>query len=191
MALKITGVKQTIKKLRNAAARHEIKVTEAYRNFVWTVFEDVVRHTPQWSGNLASNWRLEVGHGAQGFGGYLQRPGYGENLGRGLKSAHSVPYYAGHPAAVSESLSEAQAALSAIRWNSVIHVVNYAPYGEDVEAGRGPNWRKLRDVNKFSGANVPAHGVAMVQYAITKYSKFTYRNAAYGGILKANNKAFV
>lgn len=182
MALKITGLEQTIKKLRNAAARHEIKVTEAYRNFVWTVFEDVVRHTPQWSGNLASNWRLEVGGAWVGHGGYRQHPHYAEE-GRKL---HLPPLYAGHPAATTSALEWAAPAILRVRWNSIVRVVNYSPYAEDVEAGIGPDDSAIRETNKHRGPNVPAHGIAMVEYAITKYGKYTYRNLAYAGKLQRN-----
>ena len=185
-SLKITGIEQTILKLRNAAKRHELTVTQAYKNFVWTVFRDVVEHTPQWSGNLATNWRIEVGTAWLGHGVYSQHPSYSED-GKGLGKAK----FAGHPDAVQAAIESEADSLSRIRYNSKVRIVNYTPYAEEVENGVGPETENesvsmIRAVNLFSGPNVPAHGVAMVEYAIMKYGKYKYRNAAYTGTMFNN-----
>lgn len=173
----ITGIEQTIKKLRNAAERHELTVTRAYQNFIRTVFTDIVQHTPQWSGNLASNWRIEVGRYWQGRVRYDQLSTYKND---GSYKSINEPFSAGLNPAVDDALLEAEYSIQNIKWNSRIRIVNYTPYAEDVEVGLPPeDSGGFRDKNLFHGPNVPAHGIAMVAYAEMKYQKLKYRNFGY------------
>ena len=207
--LEIKGIQDTIKKLQNAAVAYQISVTEAKKNLAWTIFRDLVEHTPQWSGNLASNWYIEVGGAYSGTSHYKRASMYAEKLPPG--KADPEPYSAGMDPAVSATLNRAlgeldldefaafkntrnygsltSGAVSRIRWNSTIRIVNTTPYAEDVEAGVAPEGTKgIRDVNLFHGPNVPAHGVAMVQYVQNKYGSRYYLRPAMGGVYNNNAK---
>ena len=39
----------------------EAEINTKYRKLVRKVFTDLVENSPQWSGNLASNWRIGSG----------------------------------------------------------------------------------------------------------------------------------
>ena len=178
----ITGIEQTIQKLRNASKRYEeLTVTKAYQNFVRTVFNDIVAHTPQWSGNLATNWRVEVGKAHQGHGGDSQISNYKTPA---EWTGNSQPYKAGDAPATFEAEDYNDANFDRIKWNSRVSIVNYAPYAAQVEAGIGPKNKAIRTENKFSGPFIPAHGVAMVAYAEMKYNNLKYRNFGYRGMLR-------
>jgi hypothetical protein len=203
--LKVTGLDTTLKKLQNAAKAYEISVTEAKKNFVWTVFRDIVVHTPQWSGNLAANWHVEVGGSSLGTSTYTQKDKHPPH-----KGSDFVPFRAGSDPAVSMALSRGYKVVNSmdtitygfgaftkqvphVKWNSLIRIVNTTPYAEEVEIGEGPQGEDgalaIRDVNKFHGPNVPAHGIAMVEYALMKYGKYHYLRPAMGGIFNNNAKS--
>ncbi len=201
--LKVTGLDTTLKKLQNAAKAYEISVTEAKKNFVWTVFRDIVVHTPQWSGNLAANWYIEVGNSSAGTSTYSQIASYKDDADYSFYKGVS-PFAAGMNPAVDSVLQRESSKLSQmdtihfgfgsftkqvphVRWNSKIRIVNTTGYAEEVEAGIAPpDTDGIRPENLYKGPNVPAHGVAMVEYAVMKYSKHTYLRPSMGGIFNNN-----
>jgi hypothetical protein len=194
--LEITGIDKAIADIKLLGEKHKLGVTQALKNLVMTVFEDIVIHTPQYSGNLVSNWRVEVGGAFQGASTYRKHPDY---TPPGTKwKPIDYPYAAGLSPGVSDALEFNAESIDRIRWNSKIRIVNNAPYAAEVEAGMGPprsdkeqtkfkdgaDRKPLRSVNLFSGPNIPAHGVAMVAYATMKYGSLKYRDLAVQGKLR-------
>ena len=156
-----------IAKLRKQEAKYKMGVTNRFRRLIYDILKDVSEHTPQWSGNLASNWVVEVGSAWQGFGGYDQFMFYG-HVDRGDE------VQAGHPSAVAISLARGKEKIEDIRWNSRVTIANHTPYAALVEQGEGPNGLKIREENRFSIPFANSHRIAMSEYAKAKYSSLGF-----------------
>lgn len=154
LAIKVSGLNQLLLKLDRHKLRVQKSIAKAKVDLATRVFTDVVEGSPQWSGNLAANWDIEVGASKAS---YSPIAGYSvTDWNKGDK------YEAGHPLAVSMAMSNL-GKLSEVKWNSKINVVNYTPYGPEVEAGNGPNGRPIRPENYVYGQ------IAMVAYAMMKH----------------------
>ena len=131
----------------------EAEINTKYRKLVRKVFTDLVENSPQWSGNLASNWRI-------GSGGYTQiaeydpQDWYTEN-----------PYQMADDPAVAMTLMREVPKLDSIIYKSPVRIFNPTPYAAEVEAGEGPG-RPIREVNKLAEYG----GVAMIGYVNQKYN---------------------
>jgi hypothetical protein len=151
----LTG-KQTFKaKLRRAVPTVEAKINAVHREVVRRIFTDLVLHSPQWSGNLASNWYV-------GSGSYRPTPGYSPgNWG------NANPYSMGSDPAVSTVLKREAGKIAKLSYRQPIKILNAAPYASEVEAGQGPNGNPIRELNKLEAYG----GVAMIGYADMKYNQ--------------------
>ena len=156
LTVKARNLEGFMAKLRKHKLLVQGQIASTKRRLVTDVFTDLVKGSPQWSGNLASNWTIEF-HGRQGS--YNQIPGYKEQ-----GWANDEPYKVGDDPAVSSTLARELAKIADIRWNSKVQLVNYAPYASEVEAGTGPNGRPIREENYKYGQ------IAMAAYVVTKYS---------------------
>lgn len=158
--LEIRGIDKAVQKLRGYARKMEGTAAASYRRFLRQIFTDAVEGSPQWSGNLASQWYIEFGSVK---GSYSPIPEY-------VEPVHSPylqdPYQMGDDPAVRETLARELPKLDKIRYNTKVTIKNYAPYASDVEAGDGPNGRPIREVNQLAAFG----GVAMVGYLELKYS---------------------
>jgi hypothetical protein len=135
-AFEITGLNALIDDVERQKLRVLGKITAGVRAVSAAVLTDVVKATPQYSGNLVLNWRIVFGPWTAN---YQPAPTYG---------VHSpAPYSRGQDPAVSEALSNELFKLDSARWNSKIKIVNAAPYAGEVEAGIGPNGHPIRDMN--------------------------------------------
>lgn len=141
-------------RLRAVMPTIEAEINTKYRKLVRKVFTDLVENSPQWSGNLASNWRIGSGGYAQ-ITGYNPQDWYKEN-----------PYQVGSDPAVAMTLMREVPKLDAITYKSPVRIFNPTPYAADVEAGQGPNGRPIREVNKLAEYG----GVAMIGYVNQKYN---------------------
>ena len=65
LKIKAKNIDGFIAKLRKHQLIVEGQVTETKRRLVRDIFTDLVEGSPQWSGNLASNWYIEF-HGNAG-----------------------------------------------------------------------------------------------------------------------------
>ena len=157
LKLKAKNIDGFIAKLKKHQLLVEGQVTETKRRLVRDIFTDLVQGSPQWSGNLASNWYIEF-HG--NTGGYKKIRDY-----RVRDWRRDDPYYAGADPAVTKTLNRELPKTAGIRWNSKIQIVNYAPYAASVEMGVGPGGRPIRDVNYKHGQ------IAMAGYVVAKYSQ--------------------
>ena len=54
------GVDRFLDEITALHASFNESVSKAYRSWVRFIFNDIVELTPQWSGNLASNWRISL-----------------------------------------------------------------------------------------------------------------------------------
>lgn len=155
LKLKPIGVDSFIKKLRQQEVSLKTKVAIAKRKLIKDVFTDLVSGSPQWSGNLATNWYIEFS-GTKGS--YKPDANYKPD---DYKS--SDRFIVGDDPAVTDTLNRELSKLPHIGWNTDVTIVNYTPYAEEVESGKGPGWKAIRKENLKYGQ------IAMVGYVMTKY----------------------
>ncbi len=146
------GIDKSLARIAKQKNKLATTVTQAKQNLVTAAFEDVVRLTPQFSGNLASNWKIEI-HGVPA--GYKRIANYR------VRDWRKVPkrYKMGDDPAVSRSNKEL-AKVSAIRWNSRVSIVNRTPYAQEIQDAPAST---IRSVNLVNGE------VAMANYVRMKY----------------------
>ena len=156
--LKVTGTRELAQRLRKDIDKIKGSITKSHQNLVKVMFRDLVIHTPQWSGDLASHWAIE-------FHGKTAPAPFTQGMGRVVKE----PYQMGSEPTVSMTLARELAKIPEIRYNSIVSFVNKMPYAELVEEGVGPynpktgDYREIRDENKLFGK------VAMKAYLEAKY----------------------
>lgn len=165
MSIKLQGIDKIMAKLEKHKLLVHGTITSTKRAVVQSVLEDLVRHSPQWSGNLAQQWYVET----TGYsGGYHPKRTYisPEDDGPG----DVEPYQMGDDPAVSYTLRREAKRIASIRWNSKVQIVNHAPYAAEVEEGKGPGNTQIRQENRLASYG----GVAMVGYVTTKYNNLRY-----------------
>ena len=149
--------------LRKELARVNLEIATAYRKWALVIHADIVRLTPQWGGNLAANWYIDVGapsSSAQDLGDPSVR-----NYKEPRSTTSQPPYARGMDPAVGISLARAkQLALPSLHDRLFIH--NPVEYAEAVELDVGP--RPIRAINRVPRAQTGK--VAMVYHAYLKYS---------------------
>ena len=144
-------------KLKAGLKKIEDDLNKKHRTLGRKVFTDLVVNSPQWSGNLASNWYITSGS-YKPIAGYSSTEWYNQN-----------PYAKGDDPAVSMTLMREVPKLQSLTYKDKIVIGNRTPYASDIEAGIGPNGKMIRDDNKFSEYG----GVAMLAYVDMKYKALT------------------
>lgn len=157
------GTREMVDQMKRDIVRLKGSVTATHQNLVKTMFLDLVAHTPQWSGELAMHWGIEV-HGSQSPGPYsIKNPGWERRVSANRRDPE--PYQMGSDPAVSMTVSRELKKIESIRYNSIVRFVNRMPYAEEVERGVGPKGKPIREVNRLAAYG----GVAMVGYLDMKY----------------------
>lgn len=157
------GTRELVNQMKRDITRLKGTVTATHRNLVKTMFLDLVAHTPQWSGELAMHWGIEV-HGSTSPAAYsINNPGWERRVAADRRDPE--PYQMGSDPAVSITVARELKKIESIRYNSNVRFVNRMPYAEEVERGVGPNGKPIRDVNRLASYG----GVAMVGYLDAKY----------------------
>lgn len=139
-------------------------VLQAYRSFALEVLTSIVELTPQWTGNLAANWVLEL-NGETASERNLGDP-------RVLRPTHGrafSPYSRGMDPAVSKALAQAQAA-PIPGLSDAFYIHNPVSYAQEVEDDSGTP--RIRPINRFPRGEVGK--VAMVAFAYTRYGTVRY-----------------
>lgn len=153
--LDIKGVEAFKAKLKAVMPTVEAEVNTKFRKLGQLIFTDLVMNSPQWSGNLATNWHINTG-------GYNQHPLY-EPWNPDLSKA----YWRGQNPAVGDTLNAELPKLDATTYRDTIRLYNSAPYAPMVEVNVGPEGKGIRKVNKLAEYG----GVAMIGYVSAKYGK--------------------
>lgn len=141
------GLQGMLKQVKYAKLQAEKSVTKQYRNLLYNIFHDVVAGTPQWSGNLATNWGIEISGSSKVR--YREVPGYLHTF-YGRMGVHKM----GDDPAVRDTLNRELPKLANLKWNSKVTFVNRTPYAEPVAAGIGPNGSPIRAVNLGAAGEV-------------------------------------
>lgn len=158
-----TGIEAAIQKLRKHKLLIPGKIAQTKRNLVYAVWVDLIKNTPQWSGNLVSNWAIEV---SGRIGGYNELKSYYPPYAFSTKewiAENGQPKKRGDD--IDYMLLFGKNLVDTIKWNSKVTIKNYADYASEVDQTIGPLGRPIRQVNIH-----PNYGkVAMVGYVETKY----------------------
>lgn len=103
----------------------------AMRGMAVEAFSFVVHGTPEWSGNLTSNWRLTVGGPAVGYS-----PSLWKEESFGSLAIDKQPYssrVSPNGAAIHYAMTIAKTQLQFARLGAPIYITNTAPYADDVQ----------------------------------------------------------
>lgn len=155
--LQVEGLRRFQYSIQATKARIEGKVTQRYQEYVAKVFVDLVEHTPQWSGHLASNWHVLLTKDAAPSVDNWYKKGHTGNS----KASTYKPVQRGDGEAMHAAIDRAMPKIQAIRWNTKVTFANPVDYAEEIEAES----TSVRPVNLVAGR------VAMAQYIISKYSR--------------------
>ncbi len=159
------GSRELIARMKKDIEKLKGSITRTHQNLVKTMFIDLVSKTPQWSGELALHWGIEV-HGKKAPGAYSVKNPAWQQRERRIPQLQE-PFQMGAEPAVTMTIARELPKIAEIRYNSIVKFVNNMPYAEAVESGEGPNGRPIRPENRLATYG----GVAMVQYLDTKYGK--------------------
>jgi hypothetical protein len=143
MKASLSGLNAFVKKTKKQQAQIKQGAGSFVRNKVKVILKDLVLNTPQWSGNTAASWRVDLNY----------KPAV-EGLTRlaldNWQEFSGEPSFKGEEEAWVAALAINQGHLAAIKYNSVIRIVNNAPYAEDL-ATRTEVDLKLRQGNYIPG----------------------------------------
>jgi hypothetical protein len=165
--LKVKGTQSFMAKLRKHEKFVEGQVQATHQRLVKDIFTDLVKNTPQYTGNLARGWTIE-------FTGVSGRPETQSPEKRDLtrlgftkyKEENEV-YHRGMDPAVSATLDYELRKIPLIKYNTKVTLKNPVNYAEEVEDSEGPDGHPIRPENIH-----PTYDkVAMVGYVEMKYSQ--------------------
>lgn len=127
----ISNLNAFVQKLERDKRRIKTTATQHVRSQVLRVYKFVLERTPQYSGDLVSNWRLNIGVGSSSA--YVPHPNKDEFDGIGGYSA--VYTQSEFKSNWMPQLKRARQEVLSVRWNSRIALVNYAPHAYDLTVG--------------------------------------------------------
>lgn len=156
--LRVDNLRRFQLSIQAERARLEKNVTQAYRDFVAKAFQDLLMHTPQYSGQLAASWHILLTNDA-----VPSQPGW-------YKKGHTGRFYGntfepgemGDGEAVAEAWDRESPKIDRIRWNTNVSFANSDPNAGAIQANALEP--PLRPVNLVNGA------VAMAAYVRQKYT---------------------
>ena len=157
--LRVDNLERFILSLQAEKARLDKRVTKTYQEFVAQAFQDLLLHTPQYSGQMAASWHiLLTNENAPSHVGWYKKGQTGRFYG-----GHYEPVEMGDGEAISEAWDRAEIKIGKIRWNTKVSFVNTDPLAPAVQANLiNP---PVRPVNLVDGA------VAMAAYVRHRYTQ--------------------
>lgn len=167
--IKLKGLTALKSKLKLAELLVKQEVAKTVEVRIVKMFTELVSTTPQYSGNLASNWYIEVNTKA----GYNPVIGYDP-----INWRRENPHQMGSSEAIAFALSRELPKLKSLHKTlfapefRTIRLVNTAPYASDIENGVTSSGRPIRSVN----IHPEYYLVAMKGYIIQKYGVLKYGN---------------
>ena len=161
LAVDTSGVAAYVKWLEDEAVALRVKVQTAFLTWGLNIHADIVELTPQWSGNLASNWAFDVGSKAYTATYYTgpARNQYDAFRGDPLFSRGMEP-------AVSISLARARQA-PIPQLSDTIYIHNPVEYADAIETDTSDP--PVRAINRLPRSETGK--IAMVTHAWAKYSQ--------------------
>lgn len=146
------------------------RINRGYWNWSMRIFADLVESTPQWSGDLASNWFYTLNSPSAEY-----MPLVGKTAGATWdKPGHGAfePFQRGAPMAVMVSVDRAMEGPRPT-YRDVVYFSNNTPLSFDtnltlVASDKAMDWRKVRPVNLVEN-----------QVALSEFMSFKWRNLPY------------
>lgn len=154
--IKLRGLNNWKAKSDAMKKRVRVSATEHVKAKVWRIYLDALRVSPQWSGNYAYNWAIDINKQPSAYSKAFKEKDWAQ-LARDRKVK-----YAGHPDAINAAMTAERDTIELIKWNSDVRLVNHAPVAELIESGKV----NLRPENLVPG------GEGVMAYLKAKY-KFT------------------
>ena len=156
--LRVENLRRFQLSLEAERARLEKRVTKSYRDFVGRAFQDLLMHTPQYSGQMTASWHiLLTNEGAPAHVGWYKKGQTGRFYGGTFE-----PGEMGDGEAVMAAWDREAPKLDKIRWNTNVSFANTDPMASAVQANALTP--PVRPVNLVDGA------VAMAAYVRHKYT---------------------
>lgn len=163
LAVDTSGVGAYVKWLEEEAVALRVKVQTAFLTWGLNIHADIVELTPQWSGNLASNWAFDVGSKAY-TATYYTGPARNQPIQDGTRG--DPLYSRGMEPAVSISLARARQA-PIPQLSDTIYIHNPVAYADDIENDTSDP--RVRAINRVPRSETGK--IAMVTHAWAKYSQ--------------------
>lgn len=162
--LDTSGVASYVKWLETEAARLKFEVRSIFREWALHIHADITSLTPQWSGNLAANWALDLGSPSTAAV-YLVGAGEDQPFAAGGRGGKGGLFSRGMQPAVGISLDRAkQVGLPQLSDDLFIH--NPVAYAQAVEDDTSEP--RIRAINRWP--RTESGKVVMVSHAAMKYS---------------------
>ncbi len=144
------------------AALVQIPAEVSFRYARWTmrVFEDLVKNTPQWSGDTAANWNYSVDAPEDEYRKIIAKDVYWDKEGKHPPYNRPEPLQRGDWAAVWAALSRAQDK-TAPRFDQKVYFTNQTPIAPDLETN--PAW--------IRPSNLVDNAVQMASFTARKWKQ--------------------
>jgi len=141
MKASLTGLNTFITKTKKQQAQIKQGAANFVRSKVKAVLKDLVLEAPQWSGNTAASWRVDLNY-MPAVDYIAPEPDW--------KTVNPIRFR-GDQEAWDLALAANRQHLAAIKYNSIVRIVNNAPYADDL-ATRSAVDLRLREGNyRISG----------------------------------------
>lgn len=157
LAVDTSGLDSYLAWLDKQPARLVAEIQWTYREWAVAIHAEIAMLTPQWSGNLAANWAIDL-NAPSTSAEMLGDPEVDNPFGRG-------PYSRGMLPAVGYSLARGESFSTPSIYDSV-YIHNPVQYAEEVETDSGEH--PIRPINRVP--RTEAGKIAMVAYAHAKHS---------------------
>jgi hypothetical protein len=154
--LDTSGVAAFNRALDLALAEFDREITVAFRGWTVKLFTQLVKDTPQWSGDLTANWNYSIG---------APNLTYNETLNKALgEHPHNDQqvFHRGDDPAVGEALAQLSYVLPT--WRDTVYFTNNTPIAAKVEA----QTIYIRPINLVDGR------IAMLAALVTKAERSGY-----------------
>lgn len=160
-----SGVDAYVAWLRAESRHIQMQVRNIFRNWALTIHEDITRLTPQWSGNLAANWVVELNTMSR-TAQYIVGPAGDQPYRPGGRGEDGPIFSRGMEPAVSISLQRA-ATFRMPALSDTIYIHNPVEYAQEVEDDTTEP--PIRAINRLP--RTEAGKVAMVHHAAVKFNR--------------------
>lgn len=162
IAVDTSGVPAYVKWLEAEALRLRLEVRQVYRKWAMSIHAEIAELTPQWSGNLAANWAIDIG-GTLTDATYYTGPSYDQPIEEGTRGG---PLFSrGMEPAVSLSLERGKS-FGLPNLSDSIYIHNPVAYADSVETDT--NIPPIRAINRVPRSETGK--IAMVAYSFAKHS---------------------
>ena len=159
-----SGIAAYTKWLDEQAAALELAVREAYRSWAVKIHASITELSPQWSGNMAANWMLDVGAVTSSADYYFGEAGDQPYVPGGCGGRGGL-FSRGMEPAVGISLNRAKQTLVPLLSDSLF-IHNPVDYAQRVEDDTSDP--RIRGINRLPREETGI--IAMVAYAYTQFS---------------------